>query len=73
MKKDILKGCKNLRNSTYKYLSIQNDLSKEEKEKNYKMRQELRERKGKEEQVCIYQNEIINESDHPRNRHTKPM
>ena len=72
MKKDIFRGCKNLRNSTYNHVYIQNDLSKEEQEKNYKMRQELRERKEKGEKVCIYQNEIINESDHPRNRRTKP-
>ena len=71
MKKDIFKGCKNLRNSTYNHVSIQNDLSKEEQEKNYKMRQELRERKAKGEKICIYQNEIINESDHPRNKQTK--
>ena len=71
MKKDIFRGCKNLKNSNYKNVSIQNDLTKEEQEKNFKLRQELRERKEKGEKVCIFQNKIIQESEHPRNKQTK--
>ena len=69
MKKDIFKGCRNLKNSNFKHVSIQNDLSREEQEKNFKLRQELRGRKEKGEKVCIFQNEIIEEKDHPRNKH----
>ena len=45
MKKQIFKGCKNLKNSDYKHISVQNDLTFEEREANFKLRQELRERK----------------------------
>ena len=68
IKKDIFKGCRKLKNSAYKHVSVQNDLTKEEQEKNYKLRQEMKLRKEKGEKVCIYNNEIIQESDHPRNK-----
>ena len=68
MKIDIFKGCKKLKNSAFNHVSIQNDLTKEEQETNYRMRQELRQRKEKGEKVCIYRNQIILESEHPRNR-----
>ena len=68
MKKDIFKGCRKLKGSAFSHVSIQNDLTKEEQETNYKMRQELRQRKENGEKVCIYNNEIILEKDHPRNK-----
>ena len=68
MKIEIFKGCKKLKNSAFNHISIQNDLTREEQETNYKMRQELRQRKEKGEKVCIYKNEIIPECEHPRNR-----
>jgi len=65
MKLDILNGCKNLKNSAYEKISIQTDLTIEEQERNYSLRQELKERKANNEKVCIYRNKIILESEHP--------
>ena len=67
MKFDIFQGCRNLKNSMYEHVSVQSDLSKEEQKQNYKLRQELRERKSKGEEVCIYNNTIILKADHPKN------
>ena len=71
MKKDIFRGCRRLRDSAYRHVSIKNDLTRDEQERNYKLRQEVRERKERGESVCIYNNEIIKESDHPRHRKNK--
>ena len=68
MKRQIFKGCRNLKESDYRQVSIQNDLTKAEQEQNYKLRQELKERRGKGEQVCIYNGQVINEKDHPRHK-----
>ena len=68
MKRDIFRGCKNLKDSDLNHVSIQNDLTREEQEQNFKLRQELKERKQKGEKVCIFNNSIILESDHPRNK-----
>ena len=68
MKKQIFKGCRNLKESEYRLVSIQNDLTKAEQEQNYKLRQELKERRGKGEQVCIYNGQVIEEKDHPRHK-----
>ena len=65
MKKDVLKKCKNLKNSDYKHISVQEDLTREEQEKQYKLRQELRKRKQEGEKVCIYRGEIIPEDQRP--------
>ena len=65
MKKDVLKKCKNLKNSDYKHISVQEDLTREEQEKQYKLRQELRKRKQEGERVCIYRGEIIPEDQRP--------
>ena len=66
MKKQIFRGCKNLKDSDYKNISVQNDLTAEEREANFKLRQELRERKGKGEDVCIFRDKIIPVSERPR-------
>ena len=68
IKRDIFRGCKNLKNSDFNHVSIQNDLTREEQEQNFKLRQELKERKQKGEKVCIFNNSIILESDQPRNK-----
>ena len=65
MKRQIFRGCRNLRESPFKHVSIQNDLTKEEQEQNFKLRQELRERKEKGEKVCIFNGQIIDEKDRP--------
>lgn len=67
MKRDIFEGCKYLKNSVYEHVSVQNDLTIAEQKQNYKLRQELRERKSKGEEVCIYNNTIILKADHPKN------
>ena len=68
--KDVLKKCRNLKNSDYKHISVQDDLTREEQEKQYKLRQELRKRKQEGERVCIYRGEIIPEDQRPlRNDH----
>ena len=67
MKKDIFEGCKYLKNSIFEHVSVQNDLTIAEQKQNYKLRQELRERKSKGEEVCIYNNTIILKADHPKN------
>ena len=46
MKKQIFKGCRNLKNCTYSHVSIQNYLAREEQEINFKLRQELKQRKA---------------------------
>ena len=68
MKKQIFRGCKNLRDSDYKNISVQNDLTFEEREANFKLRQELRERKDKGEDVCIFRGKIIPVSERPGRR-----
>ena len=65
MKFDILSGCKNLRNSAFQHISIQSDKTKEEQKQNYALRQQLKERKDKGEDVCLYNNKIILISEHP--------
>jgi len=67
MKRSIFQGCKNLRDSEYNHISIQNDLTKDEQETNYKLRKELRERLANNENVCIFRNQIIDAKDHPKN------
>ena len=67
MKRDILKKCKNLRDSPYKHISVQDDLTREEQEKQYKLRQELRKRKEEGQKVRIYRGEIIPVDQHPGN------
>ena len=67
MKKDIFEGCKYLKNSIFEHVSVQNDLTIAEQKQNYKLRQELRERKSKGEEVCFYNNTIILKADHPKN------
>ena len=62
MKKKIFKGCKNLKGTAYEKISVQSDLSPEQQEKNFKMRIELKERKAKGENVCIYKGQIINKT-----------
>ena len=68
MKIDILKGCKNLKDSAFEHISVQHDLTKDEQEEHYKLRKELRTRREAGEDVCIYNNEIIKRSDHPNNQ-----
>ena len=68
MKEQIFKGCKNLKNSTFKNISIQNDLTLEEREEGFKLRQEMRERKEKGEDICIFRGKIIPVKDHPKNK-----
>ena len=65
MKFNIFKGCKNLKNTAYKYISIQSDLSKEEQKRNFELRTELRERINKGESVCIYKGKIIPKTQKP--------
>ena len=65
MKIDILKGCKNLKESTYEHISVQQDLTKDEQEMNFKLRKELRERRAAGENVCIFNNQVIDKSEHP--------
>ena len=67
MKKDIFKGCKNLKDSPYCKISIQSDLTIDEQERNYKLRGELRERIGRGEDVCIFRGKIIKKSERPIN------
>ena len=62
MKKKIFKGCKNLKGTIYEKISIQSDLTPDQQEKNYKLRIELKERKAKGENVCIYKGQIINKT-----------
>ena len=65
MKSDILKKCRNLKDSIYKHISVQEDLTREEQEQQFKLRQELRKRKQDGEDVCIYKGEIIPADQHP--------
>ena len=65
MKKDVLKGCRKLKNSDFQHISVQEDLTREEQERQYKLRQELRKRKQEGERVCIFKGEIIPEDQHP--------
>ena len=66
MKTLIFEGCRNLKDSAYNHISIQNDLTKDEQTQQYKLRQEVRRRNNAGEQVCIYNNEIIQKKDHPK-------
>ena len=59
MKRDILKGCKNLKDSNFKHISVQEDLTREEQEVQYKLRVELRKRRADGEKVRIFRGEII--------------
>ena len=68
MKRDIFRGCKKLKDSDFNQVSIQSDLTRGKQEQNFKLRQELKERKQKRGKVCIFNNNIILESDHPRNK-----
>ena len=68
MKLQIFRGCRNLKDSDYKNISVQNDLTAEEREANYKLRQELRDRKEKGEEVIIFRGKIIPMSEHPRRK-----
>ena len=68
MKRQIFRGCKHLRDSAFKNISIQNDLTIEEREANFKLRQQVRERKEKGEEVCIFKGQIIPVKDHPAHR-----
>ena len=68
MKRQIFRGCKHLRDSAFKNISIQNDLTMEEREANFKLRQQVRERKEKGEEVCIFKGQIIPVKDHPAHR-----
>ena len=65
MKHKIFKGCKNLKETNFKHISIQSDLSKEEQKRNFELRAELRERINKGESVCIYRGKIIPKSQKP--------
>ena len=65
MKKKIFKGCRNLKNSPFRNVSIQDDLTKQEQEKNFQLRKQLKERKDSGEKVCIYRGQIIPEENHP--------
>ena len=65
MKRQIFRGCRNLKDSAYQNISVQNDLTAEERQANFKLRQELRDRKEKGEDVCIYRDKIIPVSERP--------
>ena len=65
MKFDIFKGCKNLKSSDFEHISIQNDLSLDEQEQNFKLRKEYKERKQAGEDICIFRNKIIPTSERP--------
>ena len=65
MKFDIFKGCKNLKSSDFERISIQNDLSLDEQEQNFKLRKEYKERKEAGEDICIFRNKIIPTSERP--------
>ena len=65
MKKKIFKGCRNLKKSPFRNVSIQDDLTKQEQEKNFQLRKQLKERKDNGEKVCIYRGQIIPEENHP--------
>ena len=67
-KEEILHNCYNLQESSFKHISVQQDLTKEEQKKNYKLRQEVRERNNNGENVCLYKGEIILKDDHPNNK-----
>ena len=64
---DILKGCKNLKDSEYQGISVQADQTKEERDRNQALRQELKERLAGGENVCIYRNQIIPKTQRPNN------
>ena len=49
-------------------INDQNDLTLEEREEGFKLRQEMRERKEKGEDVCIFRGKIIPVRDHPKNK-----
>ena len=62
----MLKNSRNLRNSDkYKHISARNDLTRKQQEMDYKLRQQLRQRKDKKEDVIIYKGKIILKIDHP--------
>ena len=68
LKKAIFRGCKNLKKSPFKDISVQDDLTKEQQEKNFQLRRELKERKEAGEKVCLFRGQIIQESEHPANK-----
>ena len=68
---EILQNCYNLQDSVFKHISIQQDLTKEEQKKNYKLRQEVRDRNKNGENVCLYKGEIILKENHPNNKQKK--
>ena len=59
----ILKKAKSLKGSNFEKISIQEDLSKEQQERNYKLRQQLKQRREAGEKVYIYRGELISEKD----------
>ena len=64
-KNGILKNSRNLRDSKYQQISVRPDLTRKQQEIDYKLRQQLRQRKDKKEDVIIYKGEIIQRVDHP--------
>ena len=64
-KNGILKNSRNLRDSKYQQISVRPDLTRKQQEIDYKLRQQLRQRKDKKEDVIIYKGEIIQRRDHP--------
>ena len=70
-KHKIFKGCKNLKDSVYNRISIQSDLTIEEQERNFKLRNDLRQKLKDGEDVCIFRGKIIQKSEHPNNQKKK--
>jgi len=68
---EILQSCHNLQDSVFSHISVQQDLTKEEQKKNYKLRQEVRDRNNNGENVCLYKGEIILKENHPNNKQKK--
>ena len=64
-KNGILKNSRNLRDSKYQQISVRPDLTRKQQEIDYKLRQQLRQRKDKKEDVIIYKGEIIQRVEHP--------
>ena len=61
----------NLQDSVFSHISVQQDLTKEEQKKNYKLRQEVRERNKNGEDVCLFRGEIISKEDLPAKKQKK--
>jgi len=68
---EILQSCHNLQDSVFSHISVQQDLTKEEQKKNYKLRQEVRERNKNGEDVCLFRGEIISKEDLPAKKQKK--